>query len=340
MSQDAGSSGRWSRREFVVRVAQGALVAGATTVASSSLSAAEKNPFAYDVSRFAKTDPHLIGWEEIARVPVRAKDARRIAFGPDGVLHIATRNGILRHGPAGAFEPIDLDGPAECVAIAADGTRFVGLRDHIELFDSRGNRRARWDVPAKRTWLSSLAVGASDVFAADSGNRVILRYDRSGKLLGRIGAKDPARNIPGLIAPSPNIDVKLHPDGLLRVTNPGRHRFEAYTFDGDLEAAWGKPSAAIDGFCGCCNPVGLAILPDGRVVTCEKGLPRVKVIGTDGELESVVAGTESFAANRASAEAGDITRGGLDAAVDDRGRIHVLDRIASEIRVLQRKAGA
>ena len=64
-------------------------------------------------------------------------------------------------------------------------------------------------------------------------------------------------------------------DGLLRVVNPGRHRIEAYTFDGDLEFSWGKVSVGIEGFCGCCNPVNFAILSDGSFITCEKGLTRV-----------------------------------------------------------------
>ena len=120
-------------------------------------------------------------------------------------------------------------------------------------------------------------MGENNVFAADAGNRVVLRYDKSGKLAGRIGEKNKERNIPGLIIPSPYLGVVLAPDGLLRVNNTGRHRVEAYTVNGDLESSWGKPSNAIEGFCGCCNPIGLALLPDGRYVTCEKGLPRVKV---------------------------------------------------------------
>jgi streptogramin lyase len=76
------------------------------------------------------------------------------------------------------------------------------------------------------------------------------------------------------------------------------------------------------------------------MVTGEKGLPRVKVFTADGKFESVVAGTESFAANvKACADPGDCTKGGLDIAVDSRGRIHILDRVTAEIRVLQPKKG-
>ncbi|MBM3243119.1 hypothetical protein FJZ31_43220, partial [Candidatus Poribacteria bacterium] len=50
----------------------------------------------------------------------------------------------------------------------------------------------------------------------------------------------------------------------------------------------GYLSMDIDGFCGCCNPVNFAMLPDGRFVTCEKGLPRVKIYDADGTFSGVV----------------------------------------------------
>jgi hypothetical protein len=217
---------------------------------------------------------------------------------------------------------------------------YVGLKDHVEIFDAKGRRKEPWNIPAAKTWFTGLAVAGNDVFAADAGNRVILRYDKSGKIIGRIGEKNPARNIPGLIAPSPFLDVEIAKDGLLRATNPGRHAVEAYTFTGDLEFSWGKPTMAIDGFCGCCNPVNLALLPDGRYVTCEKGLPRVKIYREKGEFECVVAGPESFPESLrtgAGLSKSDGSMAGLDAAVDSRGRIFVLDQLAGEIRVMARK---
>jgi hypothetical protein len=144
--------------------------------------------------------------------------------------------------------------------------------------------------------------------------------------------------VPGLIVPSPFLDVIIHRDGLLRVNNPGRHQVEAYTFDGSLEGAWGKPTAATEGFCGCCNPIGLAALADGRIVTCEKGIPRVKIYSAGGEFESVVAGAESFPENAlACNDLNDCIHGGLDAAVDSGGRIYILDLVAGNVRVMKRK---
>jgi len=219
----------------------------------------------------------------------------------------------------------------------------VGLRDHIEVYDKQGALLKSWESPGAKTWVTGLAVGENDVFAADSGNRVILRYDRSGKLVRRIGEKNKERNVPGLIVPSPYLKVELARDGLLRVNNPGRHRVEIYTVEGDFELSWGRASAAIDGFCGCCNPIGLALLPDGRCVTCEKGLPRVKVYSEEGKFECVVAGTESFPQNAKTGSTRnplDGTMGGLEAAVDSQGKIYILDLVAGDVRAMRRKLSA
>jgi hypothetical protein len=331
------------RREFLAGSLRGAALLAA--LASGRSRAAEKkagtpNPFAYDVSRFTKTDPKLITYEQTARWKCPHPEPRRIAAGPDDQLYVCAGNyvSVVKHGGQRGFE-IALSDAARCVAVAQDGTAYVGLRDHLEVFDAKGQRKATWDSPGKKSWLTGLAVGENDVFAADSGNRILLRYDKSGKLVSRIGEKSKEREMSGFILPSPYLDVVIARDGLLRVNNPGRHRVEAYTFGGEFEGAWGRPTAAIEGFCGCCNPIGLALLPDGRFVTCEKGLPRVKVYSAAGEFESVVAGTESFPENaKACSGLNDCVHGGLDAAVDSQGRVHILDFVAGDIRVMKRKA--
>jgi hypothetical protein len=339
-----------TRRRFLKETAggTGVLAVGSGTFAASlglargASVGKDPNPFAYDVERLRKTDPKLIHYEQAGHFPSPNPDARRIVIGPEDHVYIAAGNSVSVLDREGTrIIEIALGTAARCVAVAGDGTIYVGTRDHVEVFDAKGKRLATWDSPGKRTWFTGLAVGENDVFAADAGNRVVLRYDKSGKLAGRIGEKNKERNIPGIIMPSPYLDVKLSRDGLLRLNNTGRHRVEAYTPGGDLESSWGKPSAGIEGFCGCCNPVGLAMLPDGRCVTCEKGLPRVKVYSTEGVFESVVAGPETFPENaKATFVKGteDCRLGGLDAAVDSQQRIYILDLVANDVRVMNRKA--
>jgi hypothetical protein len=341
---------RLTRRGFLRASARQAAVLG--IAGSAAMSAARParagsdttpNPFAYDVSRLEQFDPKLARYAETRQFRCPRPDARRMALGPGGNLYVAAGNYVVILDANGTpVSELALTAAARCVAAAPDGTVFAGLRDHIEVFDAKGQRRAAWDSPGKKTWFTGLAIGdRGEVFAADSGNRVVLRCDRAGKVLARIGEKNPQRDIAGFILPSPYLDVVWHTDGLLRVNNPGRHRVEVYTLDGDLELTWGKPSMAIDGFCGCCNPIALALTKDGRCVTCEKGLPRVKIYQEHGALDCVVAGPELFPENArvgAGEAAADGVRAALDAAVDAQDRVFVLDTVTSRIHVMEPKA--
>ncbi len=336
------SKGKVSRRRFIESGARAAGLAalGGSAVGEAFAAAKASNGFGYDLSAFSKTDPKLLAYEQVARFPSLDPAPRRIAIGVDDRVHIAGRGGVMVLGKEGGrISQISTSVPARCVAVAEDGRIYAGLRDHVEVFGPDGERQASWAIPAKKAWLTGLAWHKGELFVADSGSRLVWRLD--GKVLGRLGDKDKERNVPGLIVPSPYLDVAVGADGRVRVNNPGRHCVETYTVSGDLELSWGKPTAAIEGFCGCCNPIGLALLPDGRVITCEKGLPRVKVHAADGSLDCVVAGTESFPEHAKAGSArdpSDGTLGGLDAAVDSAGRVYILDLVTAEVRVMRRKA--
>jgi hypothetical protein len=142
----------------------------------------------------------------------------------------------------------------------------------------------------------------------------------------RIGDKDEKRDIPGFIIPSPFFDVAVDPDGFLWVANTGRHSLENYTLEGDFRTSWGEFSMDIEGFCGCCNPTHFAFLEDGSFVTSEKGIARIKVYNRLGNLVSVVAEPDSFAAGTV----------GLDLAVDSSQRILVLDPHQKMVRIYEK----
>lgn len=331
---------RLSRRRFL-RSGGGlgllGLAAGAHPTARAAAPGRD-NPWAYDVSRYETTDPQWIRYREARRFPAPRADARRLVVGPDGRVWLGAGNYLVALDEAGeASLEIALSGPVRCLAVAPEGAVFAGLRDHVEVFDARGNRQAVWEAPPGRVWLSGLLVTAEAVFAADSGNRVVWRFDRAGRVAGRIGDRDPARGIPGFALPSPHLDVELHPDGRLRINNTGRHLVETYTFEGERLAAWGKPGMGLEAFCGCCNPIALAVLPDGRIVTAEKGLPRVKVYTPDGRLDAVVAGVESFPENLRATRGesrNDTLNLSLDVAADARGRIFILEPVSATVRVM------
>jgi hypothetical protein len=297
--------------------------------------------FTYDLNDLRKTDPALMQYEEAGKIKTGFQDVSGIAVGPNEQIYVAGDKAIrVFKGDGIRLSEIKLTDSPRCLVVTDDGIIYVGMKDYVEVYDSKGVRKTNWEKLGENTVLTSIAVSGNDVFLADAGNRVVLRHDTSGKLVNRIGEKDEDKNIPGFVVPSPYFDLAVAPDGLLRVANPGRHQIEAYTFDGYLELSWGKTSTSIDGFSGCCNPVNFAMLKDGGFVTCEKGLLRVKIYDAAGAFVGVVAGPELFTEHGKACPPDGFSNcqtGGLDVAVDSQGRVLVLDPDERTVRIFMRK---
>ncbi|MEI6603808.1 MAG: hypothetical protein WCP35_00755 [Verrucomicrobiota bacterium] len=298
------------------------------------------NEFTYDVARFQKSDPALLRYEETSRFASGLKCARALALANDNAIFVGGSDGIRKFSATG--EPalkIPLDKPVYSIALRPSGEILVGQLGKICVLDASGAELAVWSGLPENLLPTSIALAGERVFVADAANRVVLKLNSNGKKLGIIGARDPARNLKGFVVPSPFFCVRMAPDGLLRIANPGEHQIEAFTLDGDLEVAWGQGSFAVAGFCGCCNPVSFDIFPDGSFVTCEKGLPRVKLYNSDGEFTGLVAGPDAFPEYLQAANAGttDALGSGVYAAIDPQGRVLVLDSVSGVIRIMQRK---
>ncbi len=296
--------------------------------------------FTYNVERFQKSDPTLLRCDEVGRFRLALARPRNVAVAPDGSILVCGDGGVHKFTAAGEqVAAFPLDGPVYSVAVRASGEILAGVPGKIAVIAPAAGEPVFWDGLPANLLPTAIALTPNDVFVADAGNRVVMRLDPSGKIVGLIGKRDPDQGISGFVVPSPYFCVRVAPDGLLRVTNPGEHQIEAYTLDGALEVSWGKASFAVDGFCGCCNPVSFDIFPDGSFVTCEKGLPRVKLYDSHGEFTGVVAGPDAFPHYLKAANAGtpETASAGLYATIDPQGRILVLDVIAGEVRIMQRK---
>lgn len=328
---------QWWIGAVLALAAAGAVFALATSNRTGERESAPGQALRDGMLNAPPTDPALVLYEEITpRIDTGFEWARLIAVGPDGAIYATGGNHLRAFGSAGGRLPLEIEAEDEITAltVADDGSIYLAVGDRIEARDSNGGLRSRWESAGPKSMLVSLAVSGGDLFAADFGTRSVIRYGTDGVRKGGFG---------DFVLPSYYFDVAIGGDGMVLVANTGEHRIETHNFDGDLMSWWGSYSGTDPkGFCGCCNPVNFALLPDGGFVTCEKGISRVKIYDSDGNFEGFAAGHEAFEGRDALCAAPDycFSQMGLDVAVDSAGRVLVLDPAMAEIRVYTKKTAA
>jgi len=295
----------------------------------------------YDTAALPGTPPGALRFHETGQVLLKVPGACALAVAPRGDLYVAAPGALVLCDRDGAeTRRYPLEGSPAAVAVGPDGTVAVAFPDRLQLGDPAAGPLRASDPLEGDALITAVAVAADAVYAADAGNRVVVRFDREGHVTGRIGVKDPARDIPGFVVPSPHFDLGFDPDGALWVVNPGQHGLEQYRPDGSLVTSWYRPGLEVEGFCGCCNPTHIAFRADGSLLTAEKGVVRVKRYTPDWRFAAVVAGPEAFEESNARAAALGLDTVILDLAVDARGRVLVLDGGANAIRIFEERKSA
>ncbi len=297
--------------------------------------------FQYDISKLAQTDPRLVGYRPHT-VLIDHYDMQRginLHVDANGTIWVLQQQCISKqiqqihsNGTLANYLAIPVYGLA--FVILADRTVCTASKSQVTMHDKSGEVLARWSIEKGSPHLTALAVHNNHVFITDAGNRTLWHYDREGKLINQVD---------GFHIPSPFFDCVLDPnEDLLWVAHTGKHRLEAYDFKLRKQQQWGVASMGIKGFCGCCNPVHFAMLADGRFITAEKGLPRVKRYSRTGEFECVVAGCEAFDvdANALKVSTPASLRGGPLVAVDTDQRVLVLNPVNGELVAYREKSDA
>ena len=287
-----------------------------------------ENPYAYDIEQYKVVDPFLVAYKETRNFPVRGVKPGGIDVHDqtmwltgEGFLQAITVEGQQRL-------KVDIDGNGTCLKVT-DEAVYVGFEDHVRRYAHDGTLVKKWEVPGPKCVFTSMDASEVNLYVADAGNRRVLRYDFDGNLLGEFEGKSESAAGHGFIVPSANFDLVVNSYGELWVVNPGKHALENYSAEGKMRGYWQHSSMKIEGFTGCCNPGELAVLDDGSFVTSEKGLVRIKVYDSSGEMLSVVAPPDKFKEEGKAPEVA-VDAGGRIYALDfDRGMIRVFEKIKS-----------
>jgi hypothetical protein len=311
-------------KALALGIALGVCAVGFQPLAARASDAGEK-PGGRKTSDEAKTDRAGPQYKEVRRVPVAFEQVRGIATDAENRIYVCGDRAVLIMDPEGKpHSRVPFEEPAWCIAVGGNRLLYIGMRDHVQVLDASGLRKATWAGLGEEAIVTSIATFGNEIYIADAGNRMVMRFDRGGRLLGIIGRRN-ENGDGGFVIRRPFFDIAAAADGTLWVVNTGRYRLERYTSQGVFIKSWGFFSEAIEGFCGCCNPTHIALLRDGSVVTSEKEIVRVKVYNPDGTLVGLVAGPDSFEEMTV----------GLDLAVDSSGRILVLDPKRRSVRIFE-----
>lgn len=247
---------------------------------------------------------------------------RGIALGEDFLYAVGDRQAVKLDLKGKPLETIAMPEEPQCATVGQDGRVFVASANRVyEIVGGRAESLLLIGSP--KAYLTSMSASDRYLWIADAGVRRIYRVSLRSLEMAEFGQK--SKDYPGILAPSPHLDVAALQDGNVMWTNPGMHRFELHNSDGKLLKAWGKESMDIDGFAGCCNPTDIALFTDNTVITSEKGLPRIKVYWR-GKFDCVVSPASDRSENAS----------GIDLASDG-DRIYALDPFAKNVTVYRHK---
>jgi len=212
--------------------------------------------------------------------------------------------------------------PGYAVATANDGLVYVGQAGQVEIYDGAGRLSNTWRDAERLGLVTAVGFARGTVLLADATDRCIRRYDKSGKFLNNIGKDNRTK---GFLIPNGVVDFDVDAEGIIHAANPGKHRVERYTPEGELLGHFGRfDGRDPSGFSGCCNPTNVAVADDSRIFVTEKAGPRAKVYDAGGKLIAVIA-TDVFDPNCKN----------MDIAVDSRGLVYVADTVKLQIFVFE-----
>ncbi len=78
------------------------------------------------------------------------------------------------------------------------------------------------------------------------------------------------------------LDFTVRKNNEVLVANLGAFRVEGFDYNGKSIISFGQRGNSIDDFHGCCNPVSVAFLSNGGIVTVEKDPTRIKIYSKEG----------------------------------------------------------
>jgi hypothetical protein len=211
---------------------------------------------------------------------------------------------------------------ARCLAVDNEDRIYFGIAGRVEIFNSAGTSIGAFFAgdSGQAAEITAIKVSNGKIFIADAASRLIRLYDPNGKQLGVIGTHGKSR---GFMLPNRALDFGVDAGGIVFAADSGRHRVSSWNREGSPIGYFGKFGISHpQDFTGCCNPVNIAVAPDGTIATAEKAMARIKIFDPERNMIALI-GSEHF----------DPKCTHLHLAFDSKGRILAADPVRLEVKI-------
>lgn len=279
---------------FLIVIAVVIVIIVAKDFVSTKIGNQPDNPYEYNIDQYKSVEAGLIHYKESKQIGVNVENPRGLAY----------KNKIIYLLSDKLLQLIELDGKIKnkivlpdnpgCISITDENKILIGYTNFIEYRNSSGENTHTSVEEDDSTVFTSITLIDESIYVADAGGRRVVIYNNVLEKTDEFEGQSGTESVHGFIIPSPYFDLAVNSNNELWIVNPGMHSFQHYSADGKLVKSWDKISIEIEGFSGCCNPAHFAFLPNGNIVTSEKGLVRIKIYKPYGEFVSVVAPPEKF----------------------------------------------
>jgi hypothetical protein len=202
--------------------------------------------------------------------------AKRLRLCGDTIF-VATSDSVFLYTKGRKYINCFYAGAAISDIVVGKGEIYVLFPTKIKRFTPEGELLHEWEACSDNALYASVALTANYVFVTDAENLNICQYTREGQFVRFINSPH------GFIIPTGTFDIETFEDTVYCI-NSGRHRIESYTPEGKFIASFGIPGSQPGTFPGCCNPASIVFTPGGRMLTSEKGNPRICLFERSGRF--------------------------------------------------------
>ncbi len=150
----------------------------------------------------------------------------------------------------------------------------VGIGYHV--FNMNGELVRKMQIDALKQVMGA-KLYKDKLVISDSKDKAVGIFNKSsGELLAKMEGMRPCGDV---------LDISISAKGEILIGNLGSFRIEIFNMNGKRLGAYGERGKELKDFHGCCNPVNLASLKSGAIVTVEKFPTRIKLFCENEVLE-------------------------------------------------------